>query len=76
MKPFWEQIREDVRRNTKSLLVFWSVGALVVILGFVVLWAWTGPPHGPGGLGRAILQVLVIAVVLPPVVWLIGKVIS
>jgi bacteriorhodopsin len=73
MKPFWDQIREDIRRNTRNLFLFWAIGALAVLIVFAVLWASSGSSLGMGSAAKAIFLMIVIAIFLPPLVWLIGK---
>ena len=70
----WDEIKADIRRNARNLLWFWLVGAAVIFLGFIVYWTVVGWPRGPDGIPRTVLEFLVIALVVPPVLWLIRKV--
>lgn len=46
----------------------------MIVLGFVILWLWEGFPSGPGGIAESLIEIIVIALIVPLMVWIIGKI--
>ncbi|MEJ2722449.1 MAG: hypothetical protein P8181_15120, partial [bacterium] len=59
------------RESPKRFFRFCGTGAAAILAVFLVFWMWNGPPASPGTAARSFLSVLAVAVVLPPIVWLI-----
>jgi hypothetical protein len=71
LKIDWKKTRAKLEENPRQFFRFWGIGAVGVLAVFLVFWAWNDPPTEPGAAGRAFAGVLILAIVAPPIVWLI-----
>jgi hypothetical protein len=66
MPGFLEDLKKDIRKGLRSLMWFSLIGTPVVFLAGIVL----------TGLNKTefIIEWLIISLVVPPIVWFIGKI--
>lgn len=67
----WKDFLEDLKRDVRKFLWFWLIGSIVVFVASMALWFWWGWPGDQALVIRTLLEITVISVVAPPVVWLI-----
>ena len=73
MKTVPEMIKETIRRNLKNLIIFWIAGAIIIFVGFAIILSSSDSSIKIFSDVKVFLQILAIAIVVPPVIWIIGK---
>ena len=73
MKTVPEMIKEKIRRNLKNLIIFWIAGAIIIFVGFAIILSSSDSSIKIFSDVKVFLQILAIAIVVPPVIWIIGK---
>jgi hypothetical protein len=69
----WNDLKEETGTRFRHLALIWVISSCVIFAAFVVFWTIRGLPSGPDGLGRTFVEVLIISIVTPPIIWLVGK---
>ena len=65
--------KTEFKTNVRRLLIGWLICSCLIFAMFVGYWIWSGMPRGPHGLLMTFIEQAIISIIVPPVVWLIGK---
>ena len=66
-------LRSEIKTKGKRLLIGWAIFSFLVLLLIAGFWLWHGMPQGPDGTLKTWLEMVVTSILIPPVVWLVGK---
>lgn len=67
-------LKDELKIKFRRLLIGWSMWSCLVLLFVVGIWLYMGGiPKGADGCIETWIELIVLSVVTPPVVWIIGK---